>query len=60
MLEQMPSAPWFGEVAVEATMIVDDVEPGAEGERRALIEHSAGEIERCHRVLSGSSMDTPT
>jgi hypothetical protein len=28
-----------------------DAQPGAEGERRALIEHSAGEVERCHRVF---------
>jgi hypothetical protein len=38
-------------VAVEATTIVGDAELGAEGERCALIEHNAGEIERCYRVL---------
>jgi hypothetical protein len=38
----------FSEVAIEANTIVGDAEPRAEGERRALIEHSAGEVERCH------------
>jgi hypothetical protein len=51
MLEQMPLAPGFSEVAVEATTIVSDAELGAQGERRALIKHNAGEVEQCHRVL---------
>jgi hypothetical protein len=50
----------FNEVAVEATTIVGDAEPGVEGERRALIEHNAGEIERCHRVLRWMLDNTPT
>jgi hypothetical protein len=38
-------------VAVEATLIVGDADPGADDESCALIEHVAGEAERCHRVL---------
>jgi hypothetical protein len=28
-----------------------DANPGAEDEDRALVEHSTGEVERCHQVL---------
>jgi hypothetical protein len=38
-------------VAVEATVTVGDAEPGAKGKRHAHTEYSAGEVERCHRVL---------
>jgi hypothetical protein len=38
-------------VAVEATRAVGDADLGAKNERCALIEHGAGEAERCHRVL---------
>jgi hypothetical protein len=37
--------PGVGEVAVETTMIVGAAEPGAEGEHRAHIKHSDGEVE---------------
>jgi hypothetical protein len=37
-------------VAVEATQAIGDVDLGANGESCALIKHSAGEAERCHRV----------
>jgi hypothetical protein len=43
--------PGVGEVVVETTMTIGNAELGAEGERHALIEHSAVEVERCHRVL---------
>jgi hypothetical protein len=32
-------------------MTIGDAEPGAEGERHALIEHNADEVKRCHWVL---------
>jgi hypothetical protein len=32
-------------VAAEATTTIGDAESGAEGERRALIKHSTGEVE---------------
>jgi hypothetical protein len=38
-------------VAVEATHAVGDAYLGAEDESCVLIEHGAGEPERCHRVL---------
>jgi hypothetical protein len=38
-------------VTVEATQTIGDVDPRAEDECRALVEHSAGEVERCHRIL---------
>jgi hypothetical protein len=37
--------PGVDEVAVETTMTVGNVEPGAEGELHAHIEYSAGEVE---------------
>jgi hypothetical protein len=38
-------------VAVEATQTVGDADLGAEDEGCALVEHNAGEVERCHRIL---------
>jgi hypothetical protein len=38
-------------VAVEATQTIGDSDLGAEDEIRALVEHSGGEVEGCHRVL---------
>jgi hypothetical protein len=38
-------------VAVEATQAIGDVDLGAKDKSCALIEHGAGEAERCHRVL---------
>jgi hypothetical protein len=38
-------------VAVEATQTVGNADPGAEDEGCALIKHSAGEVERCYRIL---------
>jgi hypothetical protein len=43
--------PGVGEVAIEVTTTVGDAETGTEGEHRALIEHSAREVERYHRIL---------
>jgi cobalamin biosynthesis Co2+ chelatase CbiK len=38
-------------VAIEVTQAIGDADPGAKDESYALIEHGAGEAERCHRVL---------
>jgi hypothetical protein len=38
-------------VAVEATQVVGDADPGAEDESCTLIEHGAGEVEERHRIL---------
>jgi hypothetical protein len=38
-------------VAVEATQTIGDTDLGAEDESCALVEHSAGEVQRCHRIL---------
>jgi hypothetical protein len=38
-------------VAVEATRTVGDADLGAIDEGCALVEHSAGEVEGCHRIL---------
>jgi hypothetical protein len=38
-------------MAIEATRAIGDADPGAKNEGGALVEHSAGEVERCHRVL---------
>jgi hypothetical protein len=38
-------------VAVEATQAVDDEDLEAKDESCDLVEHGAGEAERCHRVL---------
>jgi hypothetical protein len=40
--------PGVNEVFVETIMTIGDAEPGAEGERHALIEHNADEVKRCH------------
>jgi hypothetical protein len=37
-------------VAIKTTRAISDADPGAEGERRALVEHNAGEVDRCDRV----------
>jgi hypothetical protein len=45
-------------VAVEATQAVGDTDPGAKDESCALVEHGAGEVERCGRTnlnYTGSS-----
>jgi hypothetical protein len=38
-------------MAIEATRTIGDIDPEAENEGCALVEHSANEVERCHRVL---------
>jgi hypothetical protein len=38
-------------MAVEATQTIGDVDPGEEDESCTVVEHGAGEAERCHRVL---------
>jgi hypothetical protein len=38
-------------VAIEATQAIGEADPGAKDESCALVEHGAGEAERCHRVL---------
>jgi hypothetical protein len=38
-------------VADEATQAIGEADPGAKDEACALIEHAAGEAERCHRLL---------
>jgi hypothetical protein len=38
-------------VAVEAIQPIGNADPGAEDESCTLIEHSAGEVEGCHRIL---------
>jgi hypothetical protein len=38
-------------VVIEATQAAGDADLGAKDESCALIEHGAGEAERCHRVL---------
>jgi hypothetical protein len=38
-------------MVVEATQTVGDADPGAKDEGCALVEHSAREVERCHRIL---------
>jgi hypothetical protein len=38
-------------MAVKATQAVDDVDLGAENKGYALVEHCAGEVKKCHRVL---------
>jgi hypothetical protein len=38
-------------VAIEAARTIGDAYPGAEDEGCALVEHSASEVEGCHRTL---------
>jgi hypothetical protein len=38
-------------VVVEATRTISDADLGAEDEGCAFVEHSAGEVEGCHRIL---------
>jgi hypothetical protein len=38
-------------VAVEATQTIGDADLGAEDESCSHVEHGAGEVERCHRIL---------
>jgi hypothetical protein len=38
-------------VVVEATQTVGDANSGAKDEGCALVEHNAGEVEGCHRIL---------
>jgi hypothetical protein len=46
-------------VTVEATQTVGGTDPGAEDEGCALVEHVAGEAERCHRVLQWMLNELP-